>query len=786
MKKGSITVFLSLILVLMFSFLMTTLEAARIRGAAAYVSMLSELAGDSFLASYYYPLFENYRLFGVNMGNEDGYFSESAMGEQLEKNLVYGTEGLIGGLLRFPDIGVTGIESETLMFDQGAEFLAQVKKQTLLDGLSLSLNRLFAEEQFMEAGTVGQVYREQEKALTATANVTAEIIKLMELVDGICMGSGGIAFDEDGKMQAEEAFIKQLLPMEPEEIEASYENEEVFRTIARSFFRAEPMAERVDGLLKEAEAQEENISRSEQQIVEYKDCLKVLENEYKAEKSKQEKEESPDITGLLRLEKEIKTVEKAMEEEKISLMQYETSRDAAVSEARDVYNELKKKLDAVQELLADGLDVAEKLEKNQKTARVAVMAYEAFLKGTESKLSEELYQVFSVELEKMKIYVGLGEQGFSVEKMKHSLQENLMLLEGFDMAGFSERKTDKVLEEMAAVRGGMENYTAEGLWFPYGKIVVAEQTWENVTGFLGELLSTGILSLVGISKEEQSDRSLSGEDLPSAGLEKGKLLGELMTCINEVQALFQSGGIGAVLKTAGNVATDDMTLELYGMKYFHCYGKDSPYTKLNYEREYLLFGNKGDKSNLLSMVLYLTAIRTLFCMVMILKQPDSMAQIETLAMGVAGFTGVPALAAVVKYAVLMLWSVEEALVEVSALLQGKRVAVLGTGTVAFEELFLMNKSAIEGKARGIPDGIGAKYEDYLSLLSLTKGLKIKAYRAMDLIQENIRYRYNDSFRIRNVVTKLRFCAKGRVNKLFDAGIFPDAVYEPECEKEYVY
>ena len=94
------------------------------------------------------------------------------------------------------------------------------------------------------------------------------------------------------------------------------------------------------------------------------------------------------------------------------------------------------------------------------------------------------------------------------------------------------------------------------------------------------------------------------------------------------------------------------------MKYFHRYGEESPYTRLNYEREYLIFGDKSDKSNLLSMVLRLVAIRTLFCLVMILKQPDRVAKLDGLAAGTVGFTGMPVLGAVVKYSILLLWSVE--------------------------------------------------------------------------------------------------------------------------------
>ena len=90
MRKGSITVFLSLILVLLFSFILTTLEAARICGARAYASMITELAGESFLASYYYPLFQNYRLFGVNEGDEDGFFVEDAMKEEIKEDMTFG------------------------------------------------------------------------------------------------------------------------------------------------------------------------------------------------------------------------------------------------------------------------------------------------------------------------------------------------------------------------------------------------------------------------------------------------------------------------------------------------------------------------------------------------------------------------------------------------------------------------------------------------------------------------------------------------------------------------
>ncbi len=786
MKKGSITVFLSLVLLLLFSFLLTTLEAARIRGATAYVSMLSELAGDSFLASYYYPLFQNYRLFGVNMGNEEGYLSESAIADSLKDNIIFGTEGLSGGLMQFQGVGVTDLKYETLLSGGGKEFLSQVRQQTVLDGLSLVLSELFSEKQFVEAGMVGEVYREQEKALAVTATVTSELLKLMELVDGIQMGKGGIAFDKNGKMQKKEFFIKQLIPMEKEAIIVAYNNAEVFQTISGGFFRADWVAAKIGLLVSDANRQADTILRSENLIREQESCRKELEKSYEAEKKRLAGEKEPDTTYLTELEKEIVKLDVAIEKEKEALTIYEEHRDNTIAQAKTKYNELKSNMKNVQSLLKDALEIVENLEKKQALAGIAVGAYEKFLEGVKNSLSEELYQVFLDELEKMKFYAGLDEKGFSVKTMKQSLLANQVLLEELSLSGFSERTLSVVAKEMTEIKNRMSGYTTEGLWFSYGDITVAEDTWDNVTGFLSNLLKTGILSLVGISKEEQSERSLSGKDLPSSGLEKENFLEELMDCIDEVQVMFRDGGIGKVLQSAGNAALDDTALELYSMKYFHSYGEEAPYTKLNYEREYLIFGKEEDKSNLFSVVLYLVAIRTLFSMAMILKQPDRMSQLETLSVGVAGFTGIPVLAAVVKYGVLLLWSVEEALVEVHALLQGKRVAVLGMGTVSFGELFLMNKAAIERKARQIPDSVGAAYGDYLSLISLTRGVEKKAYRAMDLIQENIRFRYNDSFRIRHVVTSLSFGVGMELNKLFDTGVFPPAVYKVECSKKYTY
>lgn len=777
---------MSLILVLVFSFLMTTLEAARIRGATAYVSMITDMAGDSFLAGYYYPLFQHYRILGVDAGDGEGFFSKEKLAEGMDENLKFGLSGTSGGLLKFKEAGATLLQYETLMENDGEAFYSQIRQQVVLDGLSLGLDKLFQEELFTEAGVVGGIYREQEKTLAVTATVTEELLNLMELTDGIRMGDKGIAFDKNGRIKAAEHFIKRPVAMTQQELRSFYDNEEVYSAVSGKFFRADKAAEQVISQLSEVQRLERWISTSKDNIRTYTWQAASLREEYNAEKRRLEKENDTDQYLLLELEEEIEETERLIAEEEIAKDGYELRRSRNLSLAKEGYGELKNVLDGVQDVLEEALKVTERLGKKQASARLAVEAYEIFLENVKEKLSGELYDVFAKELEKMKIYAGLDERGFSLLQIRQSLEKNKALLDALSLPRFSSSNVSGMISGLSAVRNRMSEYTLEGLWFSYGEVVVAETTFQNITGFLAELLTTGILSLVGVSKEEVSDRSLSGKDLPSAGLSEERFLEELMACIEEVQLLFQSGGIGGVLSAAGNSMLNTTALELYSTKYFRHFGEDSPYTGLNYEREYLIFGKSEDKDNLLSMVLYLVAVRTLLNMVMILKQPERVLQLETLSAGVAGFTGMPGLAAAVKYSVLLLWSVEEALVDASALLQGKRIAVVGPGRVSFGELFLMNKAAIERKATLCIDGPGAAYTDYLALVSLTRRTEVKAYRALDLMQENIRIRYRDSFRIRNVVTGISFRSEAKLQPLFNTGIFEPAVYEMKKKKEVAY
>lgn len=294
------------------------------------------------LAAYYYPLFQHYRLFGINAGDQEGFFSEDYLKEGLETNLCFGTEELSGGILRFLDSSVSGLEYETMLTGEKSGFFSQIKEQAVLDGLSLALENLFSEEQFKEAGVVGTVYREQEEAMAVTATVTEEVLKLMELADGVRMSSQGIVFDAEGKIQTNRAFIKQLVTMEQGEVKAAYDNAEIFRVLSADFYRADRVAQQLLGRIAEIQQLEKDIALVKSGISNYQEQLVYLKESYRAAQERLKEEKEADTTELLRLLQQIQTKEKQLAAEKDKKSRYEEKRDKLFKALEPEYRELKK------------------------------------------------------------------------------------------------------------------------------------------------------------------------------------------------------------------------------------------------------------------------------------------------------------------------------------------------------------------------------------------------------------------------------------------------------------
>ena len=747
-KKGSITVFLSLIMILMFSMILTTLEAARIKGGTAYLSMLAELSEDSLLASYYFPLFKEYRLFAVDAGAGTAYFSETYLKDKLEEKVEYGLTNVSGGLFQWENVSVKPEGYSTLLSEAADGFYAQIKEQAALEGISMLAAELFDAQMLRDVALTGEVYEEQEKALEAASTITGELLRLMELVDGISMSDQGLELDGEGRLQAEEYFIKQLLPVSKDELRGQFENEEIYQTIQGKLLHLPDMAEEVKELIEEAEVLEERLEH-------YDELLAGSKGEER----------------------------QALRERRDELVEH---LDLVWMDAEDQYMIMQQAIEEVSGHLREAASILDVLEEKQEAARLVVSGYERYLEGEKEQLSDELYQVFAEELHTMKLYLGMEEQGYHISVMRRSIATNLRILDKLELSGFSKRRTERMKQEMDRITYGMSGYTTDGLWFTYGEIVAAKTLPGNVWRTLGTLLAGGFLELAGV--EDVSKRALSGEELPSEGRQGQHMVSSVKGSLETVKELLLQGEWELFLSELAEGTIDKAALEVYCAKFFGDCTEPREHTRLKYEREYLVFGKKQDAENLLSAVLSVLAIRLLLLIVDTMKNPERMAQLQGFALGLVGFTGIPMLISAVKYGLLFLWALEEAFVETAAMLQGKRLPVLpGEGTIDFADIFCFSGALVRQKAAGIQDmAQGAGYGEYLALFSLLGPVNRQGYLAMDLIQENIRYRYRDGFRIRNSVIEVTGTVTAVLKKKYDTGLFPERAYRIEHRAECSY
>ncbi len=779
-QKGSITVFLSLVLVLLFSFVLTTLEAARITGATAYLSMISKISSDSFFAHYYSPLFEEYGLFGVDAGYETTYFSKEKVEQQLSDCITFGLQEIKGGLLSFEEPSVSLNTYQTMLSNEGEGFLTQVKEQVALNEMTLVIAQLFDKEILLDVGNVGEVYQKQEETLQVTNTVTQEILRLMELVDGIRMNGQGILLDKEGKLQLCDAFIKQIACMSDEDLSKAYQNEEIFDTVQQGMFSPKRLAVQIKQLIEESISLKQTISFYDEKIVTYNEELLAIQQQLSLDLEIEQQEQ------LLLKEQELKKEKQECSKERDILVEH---LDLVLMDASEQYDTLKRKLDKISPLIVEALKSLKTLEQKQTIAKVVVKDYETYLLNKKEELSEQLYEVFEKELYQMKLYVGMEQQGYDVEVMRQSLQKNQNLLQQLSLSNFSYSNLEKVNKEMEKIETRIEEYTVEGLWFTYGEICVAEETGYSIMETLEELLTTGLFSFVGIEKSNISDKKLTGQELPSKSNTTESTAKKFLECMQYIVKSIQEGTVHELLEGMTETSLNTIALELYFNQYFGSYVEEKIDSKLLYEREYLIFGKSEDQENLLSMILYLVAFRTLFTMIEILKTSQKMAQLRNMSAAVAGITGIPLLISMTQSAMLLLWSVEEALIETAAILQGKKLSILqgSGGLLSYQEILKFSSDLVTEKVNMIPTvNQGAGYEEYLSLFSFLESMGNKIYYAMDLIQENIRYQYRNSFRMRNVLIAIDFCTVAKLKEKYNTGLFFKEAYELNCRQVYSY
>lgn len=155
--------------------------------------------------------------------------------------------------------------------------------------------------------------------------------------------------------------------------------------------------------------------------------------------------------------------------------------------------------------------------------------------------------------------------------------------------------------------------------------------------------------------------------------------------------------------------------------------EDDKKEALRYGLEYLIAGKESDEANLSSVANRIFGLRTIVWYGYFLTRKDKMAEAEAIAAAIASVLALPAAIEIIKYGIVMGWSMDEARKEVKSLLKGEDIPLL------------------PGKS----EGVKLKYQSFLDSFLVIASGKLPV-RIVKLIEQNIKLRYYQGFRADNM------------------------------------
>lgn len=172
-------------------------------------------------------------------------------------------------------------------------------------------------------------------------------------------------------------------------------------------------------------------------------------------------------------------------------------------------------------------------------------------------------------------------------------------------------------------------------------------------------------------------------------------------------------------------------------------------SKLDYQVEYILFGNAQDYTNFIAMLEVLFLFRGSANLVMLLADKETQEWIKSIS-ELGSLIGIPPEFLVVLINVC--WVGAESVEDVKQLVKGEKVALLKEPkdfTVGVENLLMgMHDNVLPNNSSSNSTAIMLGYEDYLRIFLYFLPEPIKTYRCMDMMEADIRLTEgNENFRM---------------------------------------
>ena len=810
-EKGAVTVFLSFTFLLVMSLILTLLEGARSRAAAAMADMQLTTCVESLLGEFYRPLYEKYCVFGI----DTSFGGKTPDVEGLKEVMVgYGGDSSFG--LNIEDCAITA--TRPFLTKDGKGFLNQVveyeKYCAVVDTVGSLMERLGVLSK--ESG-IYKIYERQMEIEDNLSLIDRNTLLLMEKTDGpVCSGF------TVGEVREE--FVKSFMTRGIDPVSVGINNPDIWELLKDKYFDPKPFAEKADQYFETALPIAENRDRIKEEI-----RLAVIDRDKLSEELRikkvalskilDEKEGGPDE------EEEITEEEKTLKSETEKTEALLEELNGRIS---DLTDEKKKLNESINDLVGSAGALTDELVRRvsgclheareavalieedrsivQRT-RPMIDAFDTLIESSKSILSEEMYNSLKISLSKMKKFTGMDGSKPDFEIMESTLRTDVKVLSDIETDVFISSDIAKaILTEVSVgkigewsnrignVRKSINEYSYDSLVFDYSemhpdKIIceLADGVKRTVAnGFLDLLIGPGKVSEKKITVRTRPSDLLDLKDVETVDAE-GVLSGELgkesgAESFVKTDATKVTNAAASELEKGEIGIREKLLLILYIREHFGDYFDrvTSARSVLAYEQEYILCGNRSDAENLAEIASMIMLARMVTSGVYVMSDSALHAKALEIATSLVGFTGLHFLTLVVKYMIMFAWSTEQAIVETAAILAGKKVPILTSSSsycIDTVDFSVITSDGIKDKVKNFRESEACLlYEDYICLFMLAIPCEKLCLRTMDMIEENMRWAYDGSFLLENCITgfdtTIVFSCPSRYIGIFD-GLFAD-------------
>ena len=283
-----------------------------------------------------------------------------------------------------------------------------------------------------------------------------------------------------------------------------------------------------------------------------------------------------------------------------------------------------------------------------------------------------------------------------------------------------------IKEQLEVIRMDILKISFEGICFNYDNLHPTEDN-TDILEEIREFLEVGVMSLLVPEGSSVSTRKVLAENLAST-----------VTDTDRAKEIQKESDINTIL-------TKRIIYTEYVMDNFYSFTDKKEGAALNYEVEYILFGNKKDVDNLTAAAFAMATIRSGTNMVYLITDSDKRNDAYQVAFNLVGTAKYEPVIRVVQFALMYLWAYAEAILDVKIMLEGKDITLKKsdeTWQLSIENLMTMSLDGEPVNQNGI------SYEEFLRLLLYMTDDGKKAAYTMDLVELWMIKKGREKFRLK--------------------------------------